>query len=111
VTDPAAGATEESRPAEPRATDGTSSSASSFEAETPDAAVVPEVTDAQSAAVPSGSSDPDPIPDSPLGETLRDHVARLDELDERPVAEHVERYAALHDELQAALHHSRDPAG
>jgi hypothetical protein len=47
----------------------------------------------------------------PLAESLRAQVARLDELDELPVEEHIERYEAVHDELNAALRGIHDPGG
>ena len=46
-----------------------------------------------------------------LGDSLRAQVAGLDELDELPVAQHIERYEAVHDELHAALRGIYDPGG
>jgi hypothetical protein len=42
-----------------------------------------------------------------LAESLR----HLDGLNERPVAEHVERYEAVHEQLQAALRDVDDAVG
>jgi hypothetical protein len=47
----------------------------------------------------------------PPGDSLQAEVTGLDELDELPVAEHIERYAAVHDELHAALRGIHDPGG
>ena len=71
--------------------------------------------DMPDAATPAMPTDEMPEPDSlgqpPLGDSLRAQVAGLDELDERPVADHIERYEALHDELHAALRGIHDPGG
>ena len=45
------------------------------------------------------------------GPHLQEQVARLDELDELPVAEHIDRYEAVHNELHAALRGIHDPGG
>ena len=55
--------------------------------------------------------DADSLGQPPLGDSLRVQVAGLDELDELPVADHIERYEALHDELHAALRGIHDPGG
>src|SRR5262249_1429792 len=47
----------------------------------------------------------------PLGDSLLAQVARLDELDELPVAAHIERYEGVHNELHAALRGIHDPGG
>ena len=55
--------------------------------------------------------DADSLGQPPLGDGLGAQVARLDELDELPVAEHIARYEAVHNELQAALRGIHDPGG
>jgi hypothetical protein len=55
--------------------------------------------------------DADSLGQPPLGDSLRAQVVGLDELDELPVADHIERYEALHDELHAALRGIHDPGG
>jgi len=55
--------------------------------------------------------DADSLGQPPLGDSLRAQVVGLDELDELPVADHIERYEALHDELHAALRGIHDPEG
>ena len=71
--------------------------------------------DMADAATPAMPTDEMPEADSlgqpPLGDSLRAQVAGLDELDELPVADHIERYEALHDELHAALRGIHDPGG
>ena len=66
-------------------------------------------------ATPARTTDEMPDADSlgqpPLGDSLRAQVVGLDELDELPVADHIERYEALHDELHAALRGIHDPEG
>jgi hypothetical protein len=56
----------------------------------------------------------DSLAHPPVGDSLRAQVAGLDgldELDELPVADHIERYEAVHDELHAALRGIHDPGG
>jgi len=55
--------------------------------------------------------DADSLGQPPPGDSLGTQVARLDELDELPVAEHIARYEAVHNELQAALRGVHDPGG
>ena len=45
----------------------------------------------------------------PVGDSLRAQLAGLDELDDLPVAEHIQRYEAVHNELHAALRGIHDP--
>ena len=45
----------------------------------------------------------------PVGDSLRAQLAGLDELDDLPVAEHIGRYEAVHNELHAALRGIHDP--
>ena len=47
----------------------------------------------------------------PLSDSLQAQVAGLEALDGLPVAEHIERYEALHNELHAALRGIHDPGG
>jgi hypothetical protein len=62
--------------------------------------------------VPAEKSPEAATPARPLlGDSLRAQLAGLDELDELPVAEHIERYEAVHDELHAALRGIHDPGG
>lgn len=85
------------QPADPETTAGTGQAAAP---EAPPSEVVAaEKPEAATAARP------------PLGDSLRAQVAGLDELDELPVAEHIERYEAVHDELHAALRGIHDPGG
>jgi hypothetical protein len=87
VTDP------DMQPADPESTAGTGQAAA------------PE-------APPSEKSPEAATPALPLlADSLRAQVAGLDELDELPVAEHIERYEAVHDELHAALRGIHDPGG
>jgi hypothetical protein len=56
----------------------------------------------------------DSLAHPPVGDSLRAQVAGLDGLDgldELPVADHIERYEAVHDELHAALRGIHDPGG
>ena len=83
-----------------------------------DAAAAPPIGASAAAANAPNQADPvdgtaDPVDShlEPLAESLRAQVARLDELDERPVEEHIERYEAVHDELNAALRGIHDPGG
>jgi len=85
--------------------------------DSPNAATRTLLSEAATRAMPT---DEVPEPDSsgqpssgqpPLGDSLQAQVARLDELDELPVAEHIERYEAVHNELQAALRGIHDPGG
>ncbi len=48
------------------------------------------------------SSEEEPMP-VPAEERVRRQVAALDGIDERPLAEHAERYDQVHAQLQAAL--------
>jgi hypothetical protein len=94
VTDP------DVQPADPDSTVGTGQAAA------PEAASS-EVLPAEE---PAEVATPAALP--PLrGDSLRAQVAGLDELDELPVAEHIERYEAVHDELHAALRGIHDPGG
>lgn len=84
----------------------------------PEDAAAPPIGASAAAANASKQTDPvegtaDPVDShlEPLAESLRAQVARLDELDERPVEEHIERYEAVHDELNAALRGIHDPGG
>ena len=71
--------------------------------------------DMPDAATPATPTDEMPETDSlgqpALADSLRAQVVGLDELDELPVADHIERYEALHDELHAALRGIHDPEG
>src|SRR5690349_8771441 len=71
--------------------------------------------DMPDAATPATPTDEMPETDSlgqpALADSLRAQVVGLDELDELPVADHIERYEALHDELHAALRGIHDPGG
>ena len=86
------------QPADPESTAGTGQAAAP---EAPPSEVVPaeKSPEAATPALPL------------LGDSLRAQVAGLDELDELPVAEHIERYEAVHDELHAALRGIHDPGG
>ncbi|OLT47540.1 hypothetical protein BJF85_15210 [Saccharomonospora sp. CUA-673] len=53
-------------------------------------------------ADPAGEPHPEPQDTDPRG-GIDDAVAALDELDRLPVAEHVERFDAVHTELTVAL--------
>jgi hypothetical protein len=84
----------------------------------PEDAAAPPIGASVAAANAPNQADPvegtaDPVDPhlEPLAESLRAQVARLDELDERPVEEHIERYEAVHDELNAALRGIHDPGG
>jgi hypothetical protein len=91
VTDP------DMQPADPESTAGTGQAAA------------PEAPPSE---VPAEKSPEAATPALPLlGDSLRAQVAGLDELDELPVAEHLERYEAVHDELHAALRGIDDPGG
>ena len=55
-------------------------------------------------AVPRDSAEDDPAGDEEAGHPLvEETMARLDELRDRPVGEHAEVYADLHERLQSAL--------
>ena len=71
-----------------------------------------DMADAATPAMPTAElPEADSLGQPPLGDSLRAQVAGLDELDELPVADHIERYEALHDELHAALRGIHDPGG
>ena len=71
-----------------------------------------EIPEAATRAMPAdGTPGADSPGQPPLGDSLRAQVARLDELDELPVAAHIERYEAVHNELHAALRGIHDPGG
>ena len=86
------------QPADPESTAGTGQAAAP---EAPPSEVVPAEKSPE-AATPAR-----PL----LGDSLRAQLAGLDELDELPVAEHIECYEAVHDELHAALRGIDDPGG
>jgi hypothetical protein len=92
VTDP------DVQPADPESTAGTGRAA-------PPEAPQGEVVPAEKSPEPATSARP------LLGDSLRARLAGLDELDELPVAEHIERYEAVHDELHASLRGIHDPGG
>jgi hypothetical protein len=77
----------------------------------PEDAAAPPIGASVAAANAPNQADPVDSHLEPLAESLRAQVARLDELDERPVEEHIERYEAVHDELDAALRGIHDPGG
>jgi hypothetical protein len=55
---------------------------------------------------------PESAPESaPEPDRLAEPLRQLDGLNERPVAEHVERYEAVHEQLQAALRDVDDAVG
>lgn len=64
---------------------------------------------------PLGSNEPvgnrEPAGHGGAVERLRASAATLDDLDERPVADHAARYEAVHDELQTALRDIDDQPG
>jgi hypothetical protein len=58
----------------------------------------------EDSAVPQESAEDDPAGDEEAGHPLvEETMARLDELRDRPVGEHAEVYADLHERLQSAL--------
>jgi hypothetical protein len=68
--------------------------------------------EAATRTMPTGElPDGDSLGQPPLGDSLGDQVARLVELDELSVGEHIARYEAVHDELHAALRGIHDPGG
>jgi hypothetical protein len=99
------------RAADPDSTAGTGPAAA---AEVAPSGVV-STEDMPDAATPVMPTDEMPEADSlgqpALGDRLRAQVVGLDELDKLPVADHIERYEALHDELHAALRGIHDPGG
>ena len=73
---------------------------------------IEDMPDAATRAMPTDEMpEADSLGQPALGDSLRAQVAGLDELDELPVADHIERYEALHDELHAALRGIHDPGG
>jgi hypothetical protein len=95
--------------ADPDSTAGTGPAAA---AEVAPSGVV-STEDMPDAATPARPTDemPEAEGQPALGDSLRAQVVGLDELDELPVADHIERYEALHDELHAALRGIHDPGG
>ena len=80
--------------------------------DSPDAAARTLPPEAATRAMPTDElPDADSLGQPPPGYSLGTQVARLDELDELPVAEHIARYEAVHNELQAALRGIHDPGG
>jgi len=97
--------------ADPHRTAGTGPAAVT-EAAPSGVASTEDLPDAVTRAMPTDEMpEADLLGQPPLGDSLRVQVAGLDELDELPVADHIERYEAVHDELHAALRGIHDPGG